>query len=94
LITTTVKVVLAPLLTIGSLTIFVTERSAVGVAVGVEVAVAVGVEVGVGVGDGGITVTVAHPTLFPEVGSSVPGGGAIEAQFVPVAVTVTVTSRA
>jgi hypothetical protein len=32
--------------------------------------------------------------LFPEAGSSIPAGGAIEAQFVAVAVTVTVTSSA
>jgi len=52
LVTKRKKVVLAPLVTIGSLTIFVTERSAVGVAVGVEVAVAVavGVDVAVAVG--------------------------------------------
>jgi hypothetical protein len=60
----------------------------VGVAVGVDVAVAVGV------GDGVVAVTVAHPISFPEFGSLIPAGGAIEAQFVPVAVTVTVTSKA
>ena len=50
MLTTTVKVVLAPLVTTGSLTILTMERSAVGVAVGVEVAVAVGVGVKVAVG--------------------------------------------
>ena len=72
----------------------------VAVAVGVDVAVAVGVDVAVavavavGVGDGVVAVTVAHPILFAEFGSSIPAGGVIVAQFVPVAITVTVTSKA
>jgi hypothetical protein len=97
LIATTVKVVLAPLLTIGSLTNFTTERSAVGVAVGVEVAVAVGVgvevavAVAVGLGDGVISGVAVGVDVAVAVGVEVAVGDGVSsgvAVGVDVAVAV------
>jgi hypothetical protein len=68
-------VVFAPLLTEVTPSVFVTERSAVGVAVGVAVAVAVGVDVAVAV-DVGVAVAVAVAVaLAVGVAVGVDGGG-------------------